>query len=316
MSRSALIKDIEGQHSYLAEDNVIVISSGRIVLSDGTTIVCSGGASSSDKDATGDIAQTFVDILPFEVVEIHSAIKVYFTQGEKYECEVEGPSGIIQHIMVENDDSVLKIMPDASYNDSVSGVSVKLKAPRLAKVDTWQSSQFVALTDLNLPGNLELVVHQSSGITMQNIKSATIVINIIQAGRININAIESLTATVIKVQEAGSLTVNVQASSPSYSVFCKHGARVDLQGVVTEHIFAQTSDSSSLILSGKATRAEFASQGASFINAQRLDADIAKVNATEISQIDTSVSGNVERHATLIGKIIGFIKKKDKPVFF
>lgn len=313
MASSKIITSIEGD--FNRNENMIVLNAGRIVLSDGTIIVC-GNAKSEEAeiDRTG-FLKNEMDVLPFEAINANNNIKIIFEESDEYSCVIEAPDDLMESIIVENDSNTLIIKMTGEMRGVKHETIAYVKAPRLSRIETRGIVKVEIAGNLAKSSNLELIGHDASVIDIAKIVCSTVMITAAQSSRINIGKLRTLTATVIKAQEIGHVMIKDTALSPCYNIVAQEGSEVVMKGIDTDQIIAQSSHSAKITLNGRANRASFASQQSSIINANELDTNVVNATATEMSCINAMVEGQILEHTTLPGRIANFFRKTASSLF-
>lgn len=312
MATSKIIESIEG--NFNRKENIIVLNSGRIVLSDGTMIVCGGNCEEAVIDRTG-FLKNEIDILPFEAITMEHNIKAIFEEADEYSCVIDAPENLMETVSAETESGTLTIKMRGEERGRKHEIVAHIKSPRLSKIETFGVAKVEVAGSLTQSSNLELIGHEASEIEISKILSSTVMINAMQSSHINIGTLRTLTATVIKTQEVGHVNIKETALSPSYNIVAKEGSEVSMNGIDTDQILAQASHMAKVTLKGRANRANFASQHGSCIYAQELDTNVANATATEMSSINAMVDGQILERTTLSGRIVNFFRKTAASIF-
>ncbi|MCQ2204328.1 MAG: DUF2807 domain-containing protein [Bacteroidales bacterium] len=298
------IKEIDGDVQI--SGNVITLNNGKITLTDGT-IICSGHHYIENQPTTENNGQPFIheeyQLDTFNSITSNSYFNVEVAIGDKQQVIVDAPQDVIESINVECKGLTLELDIKPTFDIEVSEIKARVVVQRLNQLISMGGSKIKVLTPIKSDGTLMIAAHQGSKITTKKIYCPNVYLTSSEASSINVEELEAPTAIITKSIQASHVTIGAGAKTPNLYITSTDSTSTTFNNINVQHIVVKSNGSSNNIFSGTAETIEFTASQRSSIDAKLLSAETGIATSKDIANIQTNVSGKLEKHSSLLAKL-------------
>ncbi len=300
------IKEIQGDVKI--DGNIITIQSGCIILEDGTIIRSNDielpqTSSNNANVPTGPILCEEFKVGSFNTLIVSSYLNIDFSIGEKPKVYIEATKDIVDNILVDNNGSELHLNVASGFDADMKQINIKVVAPRLSKIITYDSSIVNVLTPIKNKGTIMISAHEGSRITMSSIISQTVYLSTTEAAKLTLHHVEADNSIIIKTIQASKLNITENIKTNNLYATFDQASQIDIKGIKANQIMVKTAGGANIKLNGEANMAEYVAGGRSSITADELTAINGHATTTELARIRCHVTEHFEKHSSILAKI-------------